>query len=194
MGPALSRYVGKKAERRRWRNEWRAELPYEQLADDQIAALPVGDWLADDAWCVLWVVTSRIEAAPSIMRSWKCKVRGWWCWHKDGGPQWPGGWCHNLELLLIGSRGRPRWSDTKGFPACFRLPRVRLQDVDQEVYRQFARRAMANGATHPPPRYVHSAKPPEFYRSLAARTEGPRLDVFARRAHPGWDAIGDESP
>lgn len=183
MGPALSRKA---------RSVWRSSLPYKMMSDAEIASMPIAEWMADDAWCLMWTVTGRIEAAPGIMRAWGCQTRGWWCWHKDGGPQFPGTWCRNFELLLLGSRGRPRWTHTRHFPACFPAPRVRLEDVDPAAYRLHAERSRANGATHPPPRFLHSGKPAEFYSAVAERTTGPRLDVFARRAHPGWDAIGDE--
>lgn len=193
MAPVLSRYVGAKAKRRRWRNEWRANLPYDTMSNDEIAALPVGDWLADDAWCLVWVVTSQIEAAPGIVRGWGCDVRGWWCWRKtNGGVQLPGSWCRNFEMLLVGSKGRPRWTHTKRFQACFEAPRPRLEDINPELHREKATAALALGATHPPPFFVHSAKPSEFYAEVAERTLGPRLDVFARRRHLGWDGLGDE--
>lgn len=59
-------------------------------------------------------------------------------------------------------------------------------------YDDYAARCLAHGATCPPPRFIHSAKPPELYDDLAARTPAPRLDVFARRQHQGWDGWGDE--
>ena len=30
------------------------------------------------------------------------------------------------------------------------------------------------------------------YRDIRGRTEGPRLDMFARCVHEGWDAWGDQ--
>lgn len=70
-------------------------------------------------------------------------------------------------------------------------PRQRLRPGDPgwDAYADLCSR---HGATCPPPRFVHSAKPSAFYADIAQRTEGPRLDLFARQVHPGWDGWGDE--
>ena len=41
---------------------------------------------------------------------------------------------------------------------------------------------------------MHSAKPGEFYDLVETVSPGPRLELFARRARPGWDAWGDQAP
>ena len=41
-------------------------------------------------------------------------------------------------------------------------------------------------------RRPHSSKPPEFYEMFESASPGPRLDVFARGWHPGFDQWGDE--
>lgn len=41
---------------------------------------------------------------------------------------------------------------------------------------------------------VHSAKPPEFYRLIEARSVGPRVEFFARgKARRGWTVWGDQA-
>ena len=42
------------------------------------------------------------------------------------------------------------------------------------------------------PRSKHSAKPEESYRLVEARSEGPRLEMFARTQRVGWSARGNE--
>ena len=39
----------------------------------------------------------------------------------------------------------------------------------------------------------HSRKPDEQYELVEACSPGPYLEMFARKAHPGWTAWGDES-
>ena len=39
---------------------------------------------------------------------------------------------------------------------------------------------------------IHSQKPNIFYESIRYRTLSPRIDIFARRRHPGFDAWGDQ--
>lgn len=42
-------------------------------------------------------------------------------------------------------------------------------------------------------RRQHSEKPDEFYDLAEANSPGPRLEMFARRPRPGWDAWGNEA-
>lgn len=43
-------------------------------------------------------------------------------------------------------------------------------------------------------RRIHSRKPPASYDWIEARTKGPRIEFFARVAHPGWDVWGNQAP
>ena len=38
----------------------------------------------------------------------------------------------------------------------------------------------------------HSRKPDVFYEILAQNTQAPRIDIFAREEHSGFDAWGNE--
>ena len=176
-------------------NERLAEmrLPYETMPDSDIAALPVAPLLLPDAWLCLWCPESRIAVAPKVLEGWGAKLVGWRVWHKtDGGPQVPNKWRSDAEWIAVGKVGSPKWITTRGYRAVFQAPRVRLEHWDAAGYTAYAEKCRAAGATCPPPRFVHSAKPPAFYADLAGRTLPPRLDMFARRAHPGWHGWGDQ--
>lgn len=41
---------------------------------------------------------------------------------------------------------------------------------------------------------VHSGKPDAFFDLVEARSKGPYLEMFARRAREGWDAWGNQAP
>jgi N6-adenosine-specific RNA methylase IME4 len=43
-------------------------------------------------------------------------------------------------------------------------------------------------------RREHSRKPDESYQLIEDTSPGPRLEMFARAARPGWDAWGNEAP
>jgi N6-adenosine-specific RNA methylase IME4 len=43
-------------------------------------------------------------------------------------------------------------------------------------------------------RGAHSAKPPEFYELIEARSNGPYLEMFARNGRDGWASWGNEAP
>ncbi len=40
----------------------------------------------------------------------------------------------------------------------------------------------------------HSAKPAEFFSMVGRISPAPRLELFARRDRPGWDAWGNQAP
>ena len=42
------------------------------------------------------------------------------------------------------------------------------------------------------PRLRHSEKPDAFYSAVEAFAPGPRVELFARRARPGWTCLGNE--
>jgi N6-adenosine-specific RNA methylase IME4 len=44
------------------------------------------------------------------------------------------------------------------------------------------------------PRTRHSAKPDELLEIAERLSPGPRLEMFARRARPGWVAWGNQAP
>ena len=44
------------------------------------------------------------------------------------------------------------------------------------------------------PRTKHSAKPDELLEIAERLSPGPRLEMFARRARPGWVAWGNQAP
>lgn len=41
-------------------------------------------------------------------------------------------------------------------------------------------------------RKKHSQKPDSFYDILKSNTQEPRIDIFARKRHEGFDAYGDQ--
>ena len=186
LGPRIRRRAGDGSFKPPWE-----DMPYRRMSLANICALRVQECLAADAWCILWVPTRFVAEAPAVLRAWAVEHRGWWAWDKKDGPQHPGSWRRNLELLAVGSVGAPKWLTTTNFGAVIRMPRPRLAPGD-EGWADYERKCSANGATCPPPRWIHSAKPDGFYADLLSRTHGPHLEIFARRIRDGWDGWGDQ--
>ena len=72
----------------------------------------------------------------------------------------------NAEYIIVATRGNTRnigFYDETNFYACFEAP--------------------SKG---------HSVKPVEFYELLERISPGPRLDMFARSPHEGFDGWGTE--
>ena len=140
-------------------------LPYPVMTDREIRALPVGAVLAEDAFIFLWATQKRLPTAVDLLGHWGCRYRFTMAWHKEHGPQVLGHPRFNLEFVVVGSKGKPKFETTKAFSTAYCWPRRK-----------------------------HSEKPHEFYELLQRVTPAPRLDIFARRHIDGFDAWGNEAP
>lgn len=121
---------------------------------------------ADDAVLFLWAVNCLLPQAIELMNHWGFDYRNHIVW--DKGSIGPGAWVRNQhELLLIGRKGNHPPPDPEDLP-----PSVITA-----------------------PRGRHSEKP-EIFAELIERAypEASKLELFARRARPGWAAWGNEVP
>ena len=149
-----------------YKNKQLTPIPdnYRLMTLPEITGLPVKDLAGKDCHLFLWATQKHLRQAFTIVADWGFDYRRLLVWHKEPqGVQLPGLPDYNCEFILHGVRGRPQWTDVKKFKLCFSAKRGR-----------------------------HSVKPKEFYELLARVTPEPRIDLFARRRHPGFDAWGDE--
>ena len=144
-------------------NNWRP-LEYPTMPLDDIYDLDIPSLAAPDCHLFLWTTGHFLPDAIAMLPHWGFRYLFPMVWHKNGGPQLPGSPCYNAEFIVYGRRGNAQFTDTSDFFAAF-----------------YARRG------------PHSAKPPAFYRLLERITAGPRIDLFARTPHPGFDAWGNEA-
>ena len=122
-----------------------------------------------DAWLFLWRVSSQVEAAYQVVRAWGFVAKTELVWEKlTVGGKAHFGMGHYLraahETCIVAVRGAPK-------------PRAR------NVRSRFAA-----------PVGVHSEKPEAFYELVERLTDGPYVELFARRRRPGWFCFGDELP
>ena len=142
------------------------DLDYATMSFEAIAALPVGELLASDAWVFMWQIQAYLARSWELLAGWGLRYRWLMSWVKGGGfkpLRWP---TSNTEFVVVASRGRPELLDTTDWRTGFTADRTR----------------------------VHSEKPVEFYRDLARCTPGPRIDLFARQPRPGFDTWGLDVP
>lgn len=145
---------------------------YSTMTLDAIKALPVADHVAKDSHLYLWVPNALLPEGLAVMESWGFRYVSNIIWakrRKDGGPdgRGVGFYFRNVtEILLFGVRGSLRT-----------LAPARSQVNMVETRKR-----------------EHSRKPDEFYPLIEACSPGPFLEMFARRAQPGWHAFGDEAP
>lgn len=140
------------------------ENHYPTMPLEEIAALEVP--AAEHAICFLWAVSCLLPQALEVLSVWGFRYRTQQVWIKDklGMGHWVR---HRHEPLLIGTRGRFSPPD----PA----------DVPDSVIEA--------------PRGRHSEKPVCVYEQLErAYPAASKLELFARRARPGWACWGNETP
>jgi len=151
-----------------------AQNHYPLMTVAQIVALPVRECLADDAHYWLWATDSYLPQALQVLESRGCRYVRSFCWVKaeDWGEavqmglgQYARG-AH--EWLLFGTRGQAAVPDPAKRPASVIVAK----------------------------RTQHSAKPDAAWHvieSVSHRRTGPRLELNARTARPGWTAVGHET-
>jgi N6-adenosine-specific RNA methylase IME4 len=144
--------------------------PYGTLTMAEMTVLPMQRLLAQDAVALLWVIDSMLPHAMRCVDAWGLSFRtvGWY-WTKVR----PSG----KEHIGLGyyTRANPEqcWIATRGAG----LPRV-SRSVRRWLHA---------------PSGAHSEKPDAFYAAVETLFgDVPRVDVFARKQRPGWDAIGNE--
>ena len=154
-----------------------AEAHYDCMSLEEIKALPVAEWAADDCVLLMWATDPLLDKAFDIIRAWgfTYKTVGfYWAKLNKSSPELLydkrsfftglGFWTRaNPELCLLATRGNPR---------------RRRADVPKLIIS---------------PRREHSRKPDEVYERIEALCEGPYLEMFARSARPGWFPWGLEA-
>jgi site-specific DNA-methyltransferase (adenine-specific) len=144
--------------------------PYDVMDTKDIAELPVSQIAAKDSILFLWATYPKLQDALQVMEGWDYEyktVAFTWVKLNPSGVGFHFGlgyWTRqNPELVLLGTRGHPKRVDNT-------VPNLIIT-----------------------PRGSHSSKPTEV-RDRIVRLVGdlPRVELFAREAAPGWDAIGNE--
>jgi N6-adenosine-specific RNA methylase IME4 len=138
---------------------------YPCMETDAIKALPVP--AAKDCVLFLWATAAHLPDALEVMRAWGFDYKTHIIWRKNkvGLGYWFRG---THELLLIGIRG----------------------DVPAP-----APAARPMGSVIEAPRGRHSEKPAVFAEMIEKLfPHVPKIEMFARKARPGWDAWGNEVP
>lgn len=145
-----------------------AAQKYTVLSSSELCALPVKEVVAArDSVLFLWATVPMIQDGFRVMAAWGFKYKTMISWHKTG-RLGLGYWFRGeIEVLLFGVRGKIR---------AFRSSLPNFIEA---------------------PVLAHSEKPEEFRRlietSTARTIEVPaRIELFARKRVPGWDAWGDQ--
>jgi N6-adenosine-specific RNA methylase IME4 len=144
-------------------------LGYPTMTIGDIEALPVSDIAMADAGLFLWVTAAfnREGIGVRVARAWGFEPCGEFVWRK--GMTIAGAFprvCH--EIVLVCRRGEHRFKT--GFTHS-------VQDWRKPA-----------GSKN-----LHSAKPDGLIDLVERVSAGPYVELFSRRARPGWDTWGHES-
>ncbi len=157
---------------------------YPMMSTREIEALPIGELAGDDAVLLVWATWPRLVDALAVIAAWGFvyKTLGMiWVkssgttepapglqssWPTEGSPFFGVGYYakSNTEPMLLATRGRPAKPATNSASSVLIAPRLE-----------------------------HSRKPDEaLHRLEALWPDARRLELFARRRRPGWDAWGNQ--
>jgi N6-adenosine-specific RNA methylase IME4 len=148
-------------------------LNYPTMSKNEIAAIPVREWAAEQCFLWLWATNSKdrktgepiLKTAFDLVEEWGFKFYTMITWNKRTGPCPFGPYQVITEHILFGYKGKA-------------------------VFNREILGKMQTCFTETPT--MHSAKPDSFYRQIAQYFTGNRLDIFARQVREGFDGWGNE--
>lgn len=151
-----------------------ASAHYDTMSMDDIAALPIREWAADNCALFCWACWPSFPDALKVIDRWgfTFKTMGF-IWVKgEGLPMFP----DDIKTEV----GMGYWSRANTEPcilATIGSPKRKNADVRQVILDR---------------RRQHSRKPDEIYSRIERLVDGPYLEVFARQRRTGWDSWGNE--
>ena len=138
------------------------DLPYKTMTDTEIENFNIQQFTDNECDLFLWTTKAKIHTAFHILEKWGFWYANFLVWNKLDGLNHNG--VHTtLEFVLYGYKSRNGLNFEKPIEAYFQAKRIK-----------------------------HSQKPDKFYSMVAEVTAEPRIDIFARRRHYGFDAYGDQ--
>ena len=131
--------------------------------DDEIMNFPINNFMQDECSLFMWTTHLKLPVGLEIIKKWNLKYHCLFTWYKNTGLTMRGVF-RNSEFVIFGYKGKFPF-ENKGKPL----------------------RTIFEGKTT-----GHSVKPSEFYEMLRTKTQEPRIDIFARKRHVGFDSWGDQ--
>ncbi|KKL49940.1 hypothetical protein LCGC14_2310520 [marine sediment metagenome] len=139
------------------------DMPYPLMSDSEIMFLPIDKFADSRCDLFLWTITSKIPLALKVLESWRFRYMDFLAWDKCIGVPVNGVY-RRTEWILYGYRGTMGINKKGEFiPSIFTEKRGK-----------------------------HSRKPDIFYETIKRNTQEPRIDIFAREGHDGFDIWGNE--
>jgi len=155
------------------KQSFKERLIYSTMTIEDIRRFPINDYADNEALLFLWVTNSKAEGKPvlqigfELLEEWGFKYHVLITWDK----------CNNFALWS------PILRQTEHCIFAYRGNFSALTNKQNAVMSNMIR-------THY--QIKHSEKPAKFYQMLRAWTPEPRIDIFARQRHYGFNGWGDE--
>lgn len=140
----------------------RAKLPYETMSDSELMNFDINRFADENCDLFLWTTKGKIHTALHIIEKWGFHYANLFAWNKRDGIN-HNGVHHVLEFVIYAYKGKNGLDYSKPMDSYFEAKRIK-----------------------------HSQKPDKFYQLIRERTKEPRIDIFARKRHYGFDAWGDQ--
>ena len=155
-----------------------ADRHYSLMRTKEIAALPVQDICAENAHLYLWVTNNFLQDGLDVMKARGFRYVTKITWVKADAL--PGG-MFRLQAPVLGQyfRGRDE--------VCLFGVKGRLSYKTDENGKR-----MQGVSAFAAPRGAHSEKPEAMREMIERVSYAPRVELFARKRAPGWDAWGNE--
>lgn len=138
------------------------DAQYQTMSDEEICALKIPS--AANCVLYLWATMPRLPSALDVIKAWGFNYKSGAIWDKErlGIGYWFRG---QHELLLVAVKGKVSPPE----------PNLRIRSVIRA------------------PIGKHSSKP-DYVRDQIEKwfPDARRLEMFARRKYPGWDAFGNQ--
>lgn len=173
--------------------DWAQAPIYQTMSSREIYDLPVDLLAAESAHLYVWTTDVHLPLALRCVEAWGFVYKKALVWVKRKSAVTP----LRADLEEPGALIDPAAPQVMNGP---------LQIGMGHYYRTakeiclFATRGRAPMSVHnlpdvfEAPRGAHSRKPDQIHRWAEIASPGPRVELFARRSQPGWEAWGDQFP
>ena len=137
--------------------------PYDTITDEEIQNFPINNYTDTDCSLFMWSTQKKLPVALKIIETWNFSYSRLITWHKDNGITIHG-ITNNTELLIFAFKGKM-------------IHDVTGKSIKTVYYSK---------------RTGHSEKPNIIYEEIKRKFPSPRIDIFARKRHDGFDAWGNQ--
>ena len=138
------------------------DIPYSTMTDKEIMEYPIDDYAGTNCDLFMWTTQAKLPVTLEIIKAWGFKYHKLLTWDKSHGFT-VHGFVNSTEFLVYAYRGRRSIDFSKPIKTCFKFRRGK-----------------------------HSEKPAAIYEILKKFTSDPRIDIFGRKSHIGFEGIGNE--